>query len=261
MSRFMQYINEGRTKIITKDSAIYYIRKKCFKNFKMLTLSPNKIFRGVSSFDDDYGMINTNKGSPRKSANTFNYMTLLMDNLPSWNGYPLRSQSVICSNEKNTANSYGNSYTIIPFDNSKVGICPYEDVWLSFKFLDDLGYTYTVDDFNDHLMYLFEYYKINVDDSKYESLKNGLIELKKLFDKNKLNELDPSFYELFEDKDIIDNFNKYFGPSYNGFSKGIENVDKLRSFNEIWIQGECILINNDSKEPVQNIYDDIWDSL
>jgi len=41
------------------------------------------LFRGVRMYSKEYMMVDSNQGRERISANTFNYMTLLMDNLPS----------------------------------------------------------------------------------------------------------------------------------------------------------------------------------
>ena len=258
MTKFYQYINEGRTKYISEDMALRTIRKNCKKNFKMLTLSPNKIFRGIHGFKDDFGIIDTNKGNLRKSANTKNYMTLLMDNLSSWNNMPKRSKSIICTNSKMYAGGYGQIYNVIPFDNTKIAIAPSNDIWLSFNFLNDNNYD--IMDFNDDLSKMFNYNNIKVNDSSYQSLENGLRELQQNYKDNpiKINTL---FENLLNSKDIIKKLNDLMDPLSNGFMGGIDKISKLYSSErEIWIQGQSILIGKLGKV-TQDSYDYIWDKL
>jgi hypothetical protein len=42
----------------------------------------------------------------RKAANTTNYMNLLQSNLPSWQDYPRRNRSLVCSADSSYASLY-----------------------------------------------------------------------------------------------------------------------------------------------------------
>jgi len=248
----MQYINEGRTKSITEDKAISIIKNNCLKNFEILTFSPNKIYRGVLSFNDDYGIIDSNKGKPRKSAVSLNYMTLLMDNLPSWKKFPLRSKSVICTTDLRQSNGYGNSYIIIPFDNAKVRICPENDIWNSFSFLTDLSidvYAFT----NNVLTMALSKYGLDKNDNNYNILKKNLIELQKKYknDNRKREELDI----FLDNNDVIKKLDDLMNPLTNGFMNGIDKLKNIKLNSEIFIQGECVLINDN--KCFQDIYDNI----
>src|SRR5271168_3608736 len=75
----------------------------------------------------------------RKSANTSNQYTLLMDNLPAWKEYPKRSRSLVCSTSSDRAASYGNVYLVLPFNGARIGICPEYDIWDSFYELSGYG--------------------------------------------------------------------------------------------------------------------------
>lgn len=84
----------------------------------------------VRGFDaSEMKLIDTSK-TIRKSTNTSNYYTMIMDSvLPAQ--FPRRSKSIICTNfaGRQYASSYGNPFAIVPFDSAKIGMCPYEDLW------------------------------------------------------------------------------------------------------------------------------------
>jgi len=70
----------------------------------------------------------------RKSRNTANFYTLMMENLSQWRKFPKRSNSLICTTDYYKARMYGTAYRVIPIDlNAKFGVCPEEDIWESFE--------------------------------------------------------------------------------------------------------------------------------
>ena len=69
--------------------------------------------------------------SPRKSANTSNYYTVLFsDILPSWKKFPRRDESWICTTSFNEAVGYGKVYGVFPLGDPLLGICPKQDMWI-----------------------------------------------------------------------------------------------------------------------------------
>ena len=79
--RFENYIlNEGRSKTITEEQVIEMLSAYCSKAVKTYASSP--IYRGVNN-RDDYLYISPNPLKPRKSANTANFYTLIMNNAPN----------------------------------------------------------------------------------------------------------------------------------------------------------------------------------
>lgn len=63
----------------------------------------------------------------RRSANTENYYTEIMDMDPAWSNWPSRSRSLICS-----AARPDRTFRALFFDNANIGVCPDEDLWWSF---------------------------------------------------------------------------------------------------------------------------------
>lgn len=72
------------------------------------------------------------KGTYRKSIEDINTHVELIDNLPSWDGYPKYSEAIIGSTI-NIVSGYGRVYEIIPFDNIDIAICPKRNIWDSFS--------------------------------------------------------------------------------------------------------------------------------
>ena len=69
----------------------------------------------------------------RKSENTSNYYTVILDNIPSMANFPKRSRSFIGSTNKDRARSYGfldnKFFVMIPYDGVKIGIVGEQDMW------------------------------------------------------------------------------------------------------------------------------------
>jgi len=253
--KFKQYISESdkyggnyRTKPIDKETAIKLIKDNCKKSYHIMYNSPysRKLYRGVLS-SKEYGFVDTNTGQPRISANTLNYMTLLMDNLPSWKEYPKRSKSIICSTNPDYTSEYGKVNHVIPYDNAVIGVCGYFDVWNSFT---ALGHN-TVSDFNRALQSMFDREKIDVDDRSYDSLVDGLIKLSKISDTTKQSNL---VSLIIDSDDVMKHLDEILDPKRNGFKMGYKG---LEDDVEVWVQGKCVLVNNrlfdDMKESINEI--------
>ena len=88
------------------------------------------LYRGMT----DYGDIIIRKPQLRKSANGSDLMNQYFSNSKYWSNYPKRNQSWIMSSSYKYAYEYVYSedksiYYCFPKNNSKIGICPYEDMW------------------------------------------------------------------------------------------------------------------------------------
>lgn len=78
----------------------------------------------------------------RKSQNTTNQYTLLMDNSPYMKDFPKRSRSIICHSiypPYYESGASDNMYMIYPFDNTVIGVCPDEDLWDTKVTIPGLG--------------------------------------------------------------------------------------------------------------------------
>jgi len=246
--KFIKYLNEGRTKPIEHDDAVKLVTKNCRKNFHTLYIDKNPIYRGLPDNFNTAMIDSDGDWYPRKSRNTKNYMTLLMDNLPSWKKYPKRSKSIICSTSRSKAQGYGHNYHVIPYDNTNIGICSRSDVWFSFK-SKNLNGLDTVNVWNDELKETFEDFNIDTDDNEWKKLKHQFkgLSLALTGGGKMINKL-KKYYNL-------DNLNNMLSPEENGFKIGIQNMKHDR---EVWIQGKSILVKLDySDDFIQDVMDEL----
>jgi len=254
---------ERRSNEITKQGAIDIIKNNC-KDF--LKDKTPKIFRGIDHSNDtpDFLLVKPSDGLLRRSANAGNHYTLLIDNSPRWSSYPKRSRSIICTTSSEKALSYGECYCVIPFDNAKIGICPENDIWVSFEKIGIKrleSFTYDLD-------------QLGVTDSDFSSM---LSDFKKLEDKivngeikmerSKISSLllrtfsgNPYSYDFGEDtSDILVNYknlenrpslyeyiDKLFDPIKNGFNlSSYKDVSKyLNTDLEVWTDSNSIMISS-----------------
>ena len=239
--KFFNYLKENRTITISKEEAIDIINKNCSNNIKVMDQKLVYIYRGINSLKIGYGYTNSNTGNPRVSANTHNFMTLLMDNLPSWKNYPKRSRGIICTTEPRYTYNYGNIFKVYPFDNSKIGICSETDVWLSFY--KAFGRSFSVDDFNNLIFHFTK--KTNLPKPMdYKSVIKTLEAIKEyLQDNEKISGVARQetkiVKEILMSNDSVEKaLDKELSPKNNEFKMGIKNILFNR---EVWIQGEAIL--------------------
>ena len=185
--RFKGYIlNEGRSKLIYEDDAIYAIKSKCQGIVKAMR-KRHFLYRGVSG-GSTFSYIEPKKHN-RVSANTSNIYTLVIDNHPKWKGYPKRSKSIICANTPGGASSYGSVYHVFPVDGANYGICPQSDLWMSFmKTLK----VYTLLEFNETILSKIAMHFLGM---KNPGNFGNYIGLKKLF-----KEMDALYAEKMKDE-------------------------------------------------------------
>ncbi len=126
------YENESRATKLSENEAIEILKTLTPEQLNVIKTKP--IWRGISN-NENFLEIDPKKFS-RKSANTSNEYTLLIDNSPNWKDYPKRSESLICTFSTSTALNFGYDgyHVVIPLEkNAKLGICKASDFWWSFN--------------------------------------------------------------------------------------------------------------------------------
>ena len=121
---------ESRTSDLSEEEFFSILKENC----KEFLNDPKCLQRVKNKFGSTYAYIdpkihNRTDGSNRNVAKN---LLLLLDNLPSWKDYPKRENSIIgfSTIEVSDSYSYGNEYyLIIPFDGSKFGSAPADDLW------------------------------------------------------------------------------------------------------------------------------------
>ena len=146
-----------RSKYINKDIADKFIQRYC-----TTSLDRNKhgfkIYRGRNKnngMNIQPHMIINPKQSERKSKNTSNIYTSLIDSSDRWKDYPKRSRSIIATTNKGYAYSYGMPYLVYLINGAKIGLCSSDDFWGSFKYIKDEFNIGNMEEFNGEVLRFF----------------------------------------------------------------------------------------------------------
>jgi hypothetical protein len=242
---------EKRSNQITQKEAIKLINSKCSDSVDAY-FDDNIIYRGIKKVQKPFLFVDPKESKElRKSANTTNYYTLINDNSPAWKKYPKRSQSIICTTNKQTSLDYGQSYVVLPFDGAKIGVCPKNDYWFSFKKLNNkyISNIWDLSDFNYILEKMFEKVGIPIDDKSFNSIKKAFKE----FDKKYKQDPDLEYLlshntsvlnkDYLKTNDLMKYVQKILDPNENGFE--LKKIgDHLPENREVWTDSKSILIHD-----------------
>ncbi len=200
------------------------------------------IYRGMKFTSDvivaDGAQVN------RKSKNTRNYYTLVVDNEPAWEAYPKRSKSFICSTDFSISTAFGNIYVVVPLENQNIGVCSNDDFWESFQ---DFRPAYL----NTAIWEIQRHFDLDISETNFDEMKKGMQALGKLIEDADLNGKDNDIAQFchrihrlgYEDgKDFYSWYASLFDPERNGFTL-TNKVDELPRGREIWMSGKVLLID------------------
>ena len=196
------------------------------------------IWRGTGRNKAEIMMLDPSTGT-RRSENTTNYYTMLMDNSPYMKGFPKRSNSLICTTRRKVAESYGNgkAYAIFPYNGTKIAICPGSDLWDTTVDLTDLrdgGVQW--DDINHILKNRLGF----SDDATFQQM----IEYT---NSDRFRNLLSTVTSVIEPEKFIAWLQQQMAPEKVGFvSMDISTFDASDyPDNEVWFSGPCIAIRDD----------------
>lgn len=138
-----EFITEAEVKpysseLLATPAAAAFLNQHCKNALAMLG---NPLWRGMRNHSDPIIVIDPRSGK-RKSENTTNYYTQIIDNSPYFKGWPKRSKSLICSSGIDYAAGYSRSgglYAIFPYDGVPIAVCPEEDMWSTPAAMPGLG--------------------------------------------------------------------------------------------------------------------------
>lgn len=93
----------------------------------------HRIYRGQKRQEGHFGAI-VIPGTRKSQDNANVYTKLMSEILPSWKDYPRRDRAAICSNNYEYAKKFSAiaPFVIFPQNNTKIGLCPRYDIWVSF---------------------------------------------------------------------------------------------------------------------------------
>lgn len=263
MSKFYQYINESygisRVEPISESDAKDSIRYNCKKSAEN-----TPIYRGVKSFGNPFGFGNSeNMEELRKSANTANYYTLIIDNSKEWSSFPKRSKSFVCTTNIKYAGNYGNIYRVVPFDGTSIGVCPKGDIWDSFPRIESLS---TINDVISLAASMLDL-DIKKMQNDYKYLLKSLDKIGEDYWNAREKGSEPNwlkmqsftiipFFKKFDKSGM--KFSDYFisalSPKQNKF-KLIKAGNKVPTSKEIWFQGKAVFIKLEQANEIASNYD------
>jgi hypothetical protein len=237
------------TRTIT-ESEFDKIRKENCKNW---TKAETSLYRGIPDIGD-YILLDPRKGGGRSSIEDVNVHIELLSNLPCWKDYPSYGWSVIGISSESGARGYGEVYEIIPFDNSKIAVCPEADIWLSLS-NEESGWGGDIDLVKDFLG------ELDIDYDVWEQFGGSTIESKlKSIEKIEINNSISieSFFKRMKEEGFIKNYDNMtgeicykfisdflFNPQKRGFNLEYYKPDfKINDNKQIWTEGPVLLIKS-----------------
>lgn len=250
MITFKQFLEEARRPERTQPASVEDIIAFADKYASNYLKGKHFLFRGGSGRGAPLMLGNSVSSHPRRSANTNNNYTMWMDNHPKFEGYPLRSQSFIGTDQKHTASGFGGVSILIVSDSAKVGIVGNDDLW----YVNVYGTT-TIEEFNpqqEDILEMFdrgnnETYADLVSALKYatavrieEKIEDGPGVPK--WQEDRLREV----LKVMNDKDcdnLYELWDKCFTPDLFPKPRSGADASKEPYFGEVWIQGSVAFIS------------------
>jgi hypothetical protein len=213
------------------------------QNCKNYSEKNTKIFRGVRDIGD-YVFIDPLKGEYRSSIEAINIHIDLIEYLPSWEEYPKYSKCVIgITGESSYSSNYGTDiYEVIPYDNSKIVVCPEPTIWESFSDNGWGDYIYLVANF---------FYELGINDvnelKKIGNIMQHVSYPSEISDTiNFLNNLSSEYKIKNEDITGLDCFNYINDYLFNPDERGFELVKytkgfKVKTHKQVWTDGPVLM--------------------
>lgn len=270
---------ESRTAELTEEEFYKILKDKC-ENW---VSDPVYLQRTKNRLDGEFTYINpkVHFREPfidKDSGVASKHHTLLMDNLPSWEGFCKRSESIIFISKPLLTSSFGTYYYfVIPYDNANFSMAPGMDLWASGADIfinedsdDDDFFSYKFDSvFSESMM------DYSISDKSYDDM---IFDLNKLFNDYKQSRkvIRHKFFTILFDRMLLDNYtdisdalNDYFSPKkfhamgrkefknmdYNDMKNDLGGLTINNSAREIWTDSECLLVYCGNNPSTQTLYD------
>lgn len=252
---WQKYEKRTRTEQITLEKAATLFLNECDD----WALGGNQIYRGAESYPIFF--VDPSKYH-RYSANAAGFYQALLPNLESWKKAPKRHNSLIMSTDEFMADSFGEVYHMIPFNDTKIGQCPYSDIWNSNdvmrKMFDQpwIGWDEIDEEFTELIC---ENFDIKKGDINQDNVMNYIRELDRMGKENwktkyVLNfksgakeydmDLILKLIEKYPDRTLEDLLNEMFDFDKNNFEI-ITRQMELKYDREVWSDGKFIGIHHE----------------
>lgn len=224
------------------EEAIQLLNSKC-KNALWMLKEDAAIYRSDISSEPrlalgqhGFATVDTS-ATERKSENTSNYYTVILDNIPSRKDFPKRSRSFIASMDSRRALEFArhdinNLFIIIPFDTAKIGCVNKWDVWETYVSM--FGVRRQLPDVNN----VFARLGLSADWTSFEEFDAKL----KAKDKGALAAFDKIFGKDDLPVSFLDSIDASFSPAATGHRAYTTATLPHNVSGEVWVSGECVLI-------------------
>jgi len=139
-------IESSRNRGINTNETINLLKTHCKESWKLYQYN-NVLWRGLGESSGDMYYVDP-KSKMRASKHTNNIYVSMIDTLPSWNGYPKRSFSLINTTSYSAAKTYGDVYVVFYYDGAKIAHTEeFTDLWNSFSYLKQRMGETSLDDY------------------------------------------------------------------------------------------------------------------
>lgn len=215
----------------------------------------NRIYRGIPT-ESPIVYIDPNKAE-RVSANTSNEHNILVSHvLPSWQKFPKRSRSLICSGDYRSAGSYSRigAHIVMPLGNPLIAVCPYLDFWDSFD-ISPPDFNDLFSDFYKTFILFFDELKLppkitgvqdmarflKLLDAEVVQSPKGMAKVVEDFESGRLTSRRRSLAKMLTSGDSISELDKFFEPTKNAF--GLWPYAEYQTVpHEVWFSSPAVLI-------------------
>ena len=241
---------------LTIDDFIERLTTECKDSLRLLKQDDFVLWKGIKDHvRSPFSQVDPAR-TPRKSKDTSNYYTMILDNVPEMQEYPKRSRSLIASTSEQTAHHFGSAYAVFPVDGSKIGVVNESDIWnVNVDFWGIWG----------GLPIWNSIFKaLNLDVNNWNTFKKQLSEkapdnLIQYMDSFDIDDLpDVNTYDehvltgITEDRTMLEILKEYT-PKKLGFTlKTTSNFVSNISDSEVWIGGNCLLVHSSKLQDVKD---------
>lgn len=228
------------------------------------------IFRGQKRQEEHLAAVVT-PGTRKSQDNANVYTKLMSEILPSWKEYPRRDKAVICSNNYEYAKKFSETapFIIFPQNNTKIGLCPRYDIWVSFSRIQEKN-CYRLNSFGEFLIDFISII-LNIERDIVENLflrdKNTILEVfrevniksRQLYQKIRNTEISNPFknkHEILQylfnnigsgNFNLINILDEYLMNPYENNFRLVDIDDIPRDGNqEMWFEGQHLMIHFNS---------------
>lgn len=234
---------------------IDYLWDHCGDALSVLASTPEyplwRGFRSVSPETHSAFMFDPSTGT-RRSENTTNHYTLLMDNSPYMKGWPKRSKSIIASTSNTFASGYGDAYALLPHDGTLFGICPYQDIWMTSVQLPRLGIDKTTFPMINRICT-----RAGMDDDSFEEMVTytktpQFAEKLPIALSSNIVTADPESAGYFDPVNFIPYLQERMSPKNTGFTTGKLRNLSMQGNVEVWFSSPCVAVSAAELRKIKN---------